>query len=128
MLLDALEGGTIRVLTEVQVKDLVKKMCLNKYRSKSERGVKVESIDTSKGRLTLDTHTALLYQFELLNKKLVKSRGVRGLGWIGFVLTHYLTRSNFNGLGPLSNTSFYCQSRSESTRSLMGWVRGLCFK
>lgn len=46
-------------------------MCLNEYRSKSEIGIKVESIGMPKGVLTLDTHVALLSQIELHNKKLV---------------------------------------------------------
>lgn len=72
MLLDASAGGTIRQMTERQVKDLIKKMCMNEYRSKSERLVKLETLGMPKGMLTLDTHTALLVQIKLLNKKLVK--------------------------------------------------------
>lgn len=34
--------------------------------------VKIETVGTSKGMLVVDTHTALLAQIELLNKKLVK--------------------------------------------------------
>lgn len=46
MLLDSSARGTIRVLTEAQVKDLMEKMCLNEYQSKSERKIKVESTST----------------------------------------------------------------------------------
>lgn len=45
MLLDASTSGTIRVLTEVQVNELIEKMILNEYHSPSERGVKF--IETS---------------------------------------------------------------------------------
>lgn len=72
MLLDAFVGGTIRQMTEPQVKGLIEKMCMNEYRSKSERSVKLETSGTSKGMLSLDTHTALLAQIELLNKQLAK--------------------------------------------------------
>ena len=46
-------------------------MCMNDYRSKSERSVKLVKVCPPKGILPLDTHTALLAQIELLNKKLV---------------------------------------------------------
>lgn len=62
VLLDASARGTIRLLIEAQVKNLVEKMCLNENRSKSERGVKVESTSAPKGVLALDIHTALLAQ------------------------------------------------------------------
>lgn len=60
MLLDASVGGTIRAMTEPQVKDLIEKMCLDEYRSKSERSVKFEIVGTPKGMLAINTHTALL--------------------------------------------------------------------
>lgn len=72
MLLDAFAGGTIRSMTELQVKELIEKMCLNEYHSKRERSVKIEILGTPKGMLTVDTHTALLAQIELLNKKLAE--------------------------------------------------------
>lgn len=62
MLLDALAGGTIRQMTKPQVKNLIEKMCMNEYHSKSERSVKLESSGTLKSMLTVDTHTALLAQ------------------------------------------------------------------
>lgn len=49
-------------MTEPQVKDLIEKMCMNKYRSKSERSVKLETSGTPKGMLIVDTHTSLLAQ------------------------------------------------------------------
>lgn len=72
MLLDASTGGTIRTLTKEQVKELVEKVFLKEYRSKNERGVKVETTDTPYGVLTLDMHTALLPHIELLNKILAE--------------------------------------------------------
>lgn len=59
--------------TEPQVKDLIEKICMNDYRFKSERSVKLEIVGTPKGMVPLYTHTALLVQIELLNKKLVES-------------------------------------------------------
>lgn len=76
MLLDDSVGGTIRTMIEPEIKDPVEKMCLNEYRSKCDRSVKIETIGTPKGMLVVDTHTAVLAQIELLNKKLVES----GLG------------------------------------------------
>lgn len=73
MLLDAYVGGTIRSMTEPQVKYLIEKMCLNESRSKSDKLVKIETASTPKGMLAVDTHTALLAQIELLNKKLAES-------------------------------------------------------
>ena len=73
MLLDASTGGTIRSMIEPQVKDLIKKMCMNEYRSKSESLVKIKIMGTPKGMLVVDIHTALLAHIELLNKKLAKS-------------------------------------------------------
>lgn len=73
MLLDASAGGTIRAMTEPQFKDLIEKMCLNEYRSKSKRSVKIKTIGTPKVMLVVDTHTILLAQIKLLNKKLPKS-------------------------------------------------------
>lgn len=72
MLLDASAGGVIRQMTEPQVKDLIEKMFMNEYHSKSERSVKLETSGTPKGMLTVDTHVALLAQIELLNKQLAK--------------------------------------------------------
>lgn len=60
-------------MIEAQVKDPIEKMFLNKYHPKSERSVKIETIGTPKGMLAIDTHSALLAQIELLNKKLAES-------------------------------------------------------
>lgn len=60
-------------MTEPQVKDLTEKMCMNEYRSKRERSVKIETVGTPKGMLVIDIHTALLAHIELLNKKLAES-------------------------------------------------------
>ena len=57
-------------MTKGMVKEIVEKVCLNEYRSKSERGVKIEMTGALKGVLTLDTHISLLAQIELLNKRL----------------------------------------------------------
>lgn len=73
MLLDASTGGKIRSMIEPQVKDMIEKMCLNEYRSKSDKSVKIEIVGIPKGMLVVDTHTSLLAQIELLNKKLAKS-------------------------------------------------------
>lgn len=48
-------GRHIRQMVELQVKDLIEKMCMNEYRSKSERSVKFETVGTLKGMLTVDT-------------------------------------------------------------------------
>lgn len=71
-LLNASAGGTIRQMNEPQVTDLIEKMCMNEYRSKSKRSVKLETNGTPKGMSIVDTHTTLLAQIELLNKKLVE--------------------------------------------------------
>lgn len=60
-------------MTEPQVKDLVEKMCMNEYRLKRERSVKIEIVGTHKGMLVVDTHTTLLAHIELLNKKVAES-------------------------------------------------------
>lgn len=60
-------------MIEPQVKDLIEKICLNEYRSKSERSIKIEIMGTPKGMLVKDTHIALLAQIDLLNKKLAES-------------------------------------------------------
>lgn len=73
MLLDASAGGTFKIMTEPQVKDMIKNMCLNEYHSKSERSVKNEIVGTPRGMLVVDSHTALLAQIKLLNKKIAKS-------------------------------------------------------
>lgn len=73
MLLDASAGCTIRLMTEPQVKDLLEKMCMNEYRSKSERSVKIKIVGTPKSMLVVDTHTVLLAQIGFLNKKLAES-------------------------------------------------------
>lgn len=62
MLLDASARGIILQMIEPQVKDIIKKMCMNEYRSKSERSVKLETLGTPKGMLPLYTYTALLVQ------------------------------------------------------------------
>ncbi|GAU41120.1 hypothetical protein TSUD_288100 [Trifolium subterraneum] len=64
MLIDASTGGTIRNKNEDEVRQLVQNMCMNEYRSKSERDPK------KRGIIEVDTNTALLAQIELLNKKL----------------------------------------------------------
>ncbi|KAK2436917.1 hypothetical protein QL285_021877 [Trifolium repens] len=64
MLIDASAGGTIKNKNEDEVRQLVENMCLNEYRSKSERDPK------KKGMIEVSTHTALLAQIELLNKQL----------------------------------------------------------
>ncbi|XP_045830999.1 uncharacterized protein LOC123922316 [Trifolium pratense] len=61
MLIDASAGGTIRNKNEDEVRQLVENMCMNEYRSKSDR---------KRGVITVDTNTALLAQIEILNKKL----------------------------------------------------------
>lgn len=71
-LLDASAGGTIRKITEPQVKDLIDNMYINEYCSKSERSVKLETSGTPKGMLIVDYHIALLAKIELLNKQLVE--------------------------------------------------------
>ncbi|XP_050909769.1 uncharacterized protein LOC127123611 [Lathyrus oleraceus] len=73
LLLDDSAGGTIRQMTEPHVKDLIEKMCMNEYHSKSKSSVKIETVGMPKGMLVVDTHTALLAQIELLNKKLAES-------------------------------------------------------
>lgn len=55
-----------------QVKDLIEKMCLNEYCSKSERSVKTKTAGTLKGMLAINTDTAILTQIKLLNKKLAE--------------------------------------------------------
>lgn len=77
-LLDASARGTIRQMNEPQVKDLIKKMCMNEYRAKSKISVKFEMVGTPKGMLTVNTQTALLAQIELLNKQLVEGFLNRG--------------------------------------------------
>ncbi|KAK2370199.1 hypothetical protein QL285_083268 [Trifolium repens] len=64
MLIDASAGGTIKNKDEDEVRQLVENMCLNEYRSKSERDPK------KKGMIEVSTNTALLAQIELLNKQL----------------------------------------------------------
>ncbi|MCI63376.1 hypothetical protein A2U01_0084633, partial [Trifolium medium] len=64
MLIDASAGGTIRNKNEDEVRALVENMCMNEYRSKSERDPK------KRGVLKVDTNTTLLAQIEILNKKL----------------------------------------------------------
>lgn len=59
--------------SEPQVKDMIENMCLNEYRSKSERSINIETVDTPKGMLCIDTHTSLITQIKLLNKKLAES-------------------------------------------------------
>lgn len=59
MLLDTSAEGTIRQMAEPRVKDLIEKMCMKEYRSKTEMSVKLETSGTPKGMLTVDTHTAL---------------------------------------------------------------------
>lgn len=73
MLLDAYAGGTIRTMTEPQVKDLIEKMCLNEYPLKSDMSVKIKTVGTPKGMLVVGAHTAFLAQIELLNKNLAES-------------------------------------------------------
>lgn len=50
---------------------------MNEYRSKSERSVKMETVGTPKGMLSIGTHTSLLAHIELLNKKLAESSLVK---------------------------------------------------
>lgn len=47
-------------MTEPQVMDLIEKICMNEYHSKSERSVKIETAGKPKGMLIVDTQTALL--------------------------------------------------------------------
>ncbi|MCI38080.1 hypothetical protein A2U01_0059308, partial [Trifolium medium] len=54
-------GGTIRNKNEDEVRQLVENICMNEYRSKSDRKI---------GMIEVDTKTALLAQIEMLNKKL----------------------------------------------------------
>lgn len=77
MLLDASARGTIHQMTEPQVKNLIEKMCMNEYRSKNERSIKMETMGTPRGMLPIDTHTTLLAQIENLNKKLSESSLVK---------------------------------------------------
>lgn len=93
MLLDASMGGTICQMTEPQVKDLTEKMCMNEYHSKSERLFRLETVGTPKSMLPLDTHTALLAQIELLNKKIAESR----LGRANVSQVHALRCDFFGG-------------------------------
>lgn len=74
MLLDASSEGTIRVLPDVQVKELIEKMSLNEYHSPTERGVQVfQTADTPQGVFALETYIAILAQIELLNKRFAKN-------------------------------------------------------
>ena len=52
-------------------------MCINEYRSKNDRSVKMGTVGTPKGMLPIDTHTSLLAHIELLNKELVGSSLVK---------------------------------------------------
>lgn len=72
IILDAFTGGTISQMIEPQIKHIIVNMCMNEYRAKSEKLIKLETMGTPKGMLPLDTHTTLLAQIELLNKKLVE--------------------------------------------------------
>lgn len=72
ILLDPFVGGTTRTMIGPQVKDLIESMCLHEFRSKSEKSVKTETVGTPKGMLVIDTHTTVLAQIELLNKKLAE--------------------------------------------------------
>ncbi|XP_050914751.1 uncharacterized protein LOC127129643 [Lathyrus oleraceus] len=72
ILLDASAGVTIRQMIELQVNDVIEKMCMNEYRSKSERSINPEIVGMPKGMLAIDTHTALLAQIELVNKNLAE--------------------------------------------------------
>ncbi|KAI5392578.1 hypothetical protein KIW84_077105 [Lathyrus oleraceus] len=72
-------------MTEPQLKDLIEKMCMNEYRSKIERSVKLEIVGTPKVMLPFDTNIALLVQIELLNKKL--DEGILGRANVSQVQT-----------------------------------------
>ena len=50
---------------------------MNEYHSKRERLVNFEIVGIPKGMLVVDTHTALLAQIELLNKKLTETTQVK---------------------------------------------------
>lgn len=77
MLLDVFARGIICQMTAPQVKNLIEKMCMNEYCSKSERSVKMETVGIPKGMLSIDTYTALLAHIKLLNKKIVENNLVK---------------------------------------------------
>ncbi|XP_050908489.1 uncharacterized protein LOC127122147 [Lathyrus oleraceus] len=72
--------------------DLIEKLCMNGYYSKSERSVKIETVGRPKGMLVVYTHTSLLAQNELLKKKLAES----SLGWKDHPNFHWSNNQNEN--------------------------------
>jgi hypothetical protein len=56
------------------------------------------------------------YKTQHWGNQLPLVRGVRGLGWIGFGLIRYPTRSIFIGLGSSTNPHFHYQIRTEPTQ------------
>lgn len=106
ILLDASARGIIRQMIEPQVKDLIKKMCMNEYRSKNERSVKIETVGMHKGMLPLDTRTTLLAQIELLNKKLAESSlGRAKVSQVRALRRDFCEEEHVNGRCSLERTS-----------------------
>ena len=67
LLFDASAGGTIRTLTEPQVKDLIEKMSLNEYSFANTRGLNtLETKTNSHSELTLGGYEELLTKLEVL--------------------------------------------------------------
>lgn len=70
MLLDASIGGTIRTLTEPQVKELIEKMSLNEYNFANTRGLNtLETKNKFHIELTLGGYEKILTKLEVLNPK-----------------------------------------------------------
>lgn len=62
---------------------------------------------------------------------MVLGRGVHRLSWTEFGITCYSTRSNYNGLGSLSNRKFIFKTDPNRFVHLwvgLGYARGLYFK
>ena len=49
-------------MTEPQVKNLIEKICMNEYRSKSERSVEIETFYIPKVMLVVDTHIVFFFK------------------------------------------------------------------
>lgn len=73
---------------------------------KSERSVKIEIVGMPKGMLPLYTHTALLAQVELLNKKLIeRSLGRANVGHVQALRCDFCGGEHANGRCSLEWTS-----------------------
>lgn len=92
-------------MTEPQVKDLIEKICMNEYHLKSERSIKLETAGTPKCMLPLDTHTSLLAQIEMLNKKLAESNlGRASVSQVQLLRCDFYGRKHENGRCSLEET------------------------